>query len=148
MTEVTRDFTVPEKGVGRKDYSVTVEESVVPIIRSYQVNATAMEQFSLDPDEEKDIVITMDFSPSAANHFISRIDITVDANILLTTRVLSGGITFFTEYGYQKVEINIPQTLGLSEVTLRIKNHGDVAVNGAYSHNGVQGTEEIMPVTA
>ena len=142
---VTRTFTVPEKGVGRKDYSATVEESVVPIIRSYQVNAIAMEQFSLDPGEEKDIDITMIFSASAANHFIGHIDITVDANVLLSTIILSAGLIFFTEYGYQKVLINIPQTLGLSEVTLRITNYGDVAVNGAYSHNGVQGTEEIMP---
>ena len=33
---VTQTITVEQRGVGRKDYSSTIEHSVEPIIRSYQ----------------------------------------------------------------------------------------------------------------
>ena len=42
MSEVVRNFTVPEKGIGRKDYSRNVETSVEPIIRSHQLRTVAI----------------------------------------------------------------------------------------------------------
>jgi len=141
-------MAVERWGTGRRDYSNNVEETVVPIIRSYQATATAYETFTLNPGEEKDIDVTLSFTEDANNHFIAHIDITVDANVLIEAKILSAGYTFISLYGYQKIEFDIPQSLGLSEVTLRVKNHGDVTVNGAYSHSGVQGTEKIMPIPA
>jgi len=138
---------VEEWGTGRRDYSTNVEESVVPIIRSYQINATAYETFTLSPGEQKEIDISMTFEAGAASHFISHIDISVDANVLIYAEIWSGSSPFIFRYGYQCLEIDIPQTLGLSSVKLKIKNYGDVSVNGAYSHNGVQGSEKIMPYT-
>ena len=41
MPEVVRNFTVPEKGIGRKDYSVNVETSVEALIRSHQRRTAA-----------------------------------------------------------------------------------------------------------
>lgn len=140
-------------GTGRKDYSSNVEGSVLPVIRSYQVNATAYETFTLAAGETKDVPITMDFSPGAASHFIFHIDVTVDANVLIvaeihTVAVDVGDVIVTTEQGYQQIRIDSPQGLPLSTMTLRITNYGDVAVKGAYSHNGVQGTEKIMPTWA
>jgi len=132
-------------GTGRKDYSNNVEMSVVPVARSYQINATAHKTFTLGPGEEKEIEIPMEFAEGAECHFVFHINVTVDANVLIGVEIWSGGIRFITEQGYQEVNIDIPQGLGFSEITLKIKNYGDIAVNGAYSHNGVQGTEKIMP---
>lgn len=135
-------------GTGRRDYSDNVEETVVPIIRSYQSVATAYETFTLNPGEQKDITVDLDFTESSENHFIAHIDVTVDANVLIGIEVISADRTFILLYGYQKIELDIPQSLGLSEVVLRVKNYGDVTVNGAYSHSGVQGTEKITPIPA
>lgn len=133
-------------GTGRKDYSTNVEESVIPIVRSYQVNAHAIEQFELDSGEEKDVEVELPFSPDAKCHFIFHIDISVDANVLIGTEIWSEGVKFISGFGYQAIEIDLPQSWGISEITLKIKNYGGVKVKGAYSHNGVQGTEDIMPI--
>ena len=138
-------MTVSSWGTGRVDYSQNVEESVVPIIRSYQVNAYAVEEFTLDAGEEEDVVITLPFSEDAESHFIAFINVSVDANVLISVAIRSAGSNFIREFAYQNVEVQLPQTLGLSEVTLRIKNHSDISIRGIYSHNGVQGTEKIMP---
>ena len=133
-------------GTGRKDYSANVEMSVVPTARSYQVNAIASSTFSLGGYEIKNIAIPMEFSPGAANHFIFNINVTADANVLIGVDILSEGQEFITEQGYQEVNINIPQGLGLSELTLVATNYSSSSINMAYSHNGVQGAEKIMPI--
>lgn len=135
-------------GTGRRDYSENVEMSVIPVARSYQLNATAYETFTLTANEQQDIPIDMTFSGNAENHFIFYINVTVDANVLIKVEIWSDGVRFTSEQGYQEVNIYIPQGLGLSDVTLRVQNLGDVSVSGAYSHNGVQGTEKIMPTPA
>jgi len=132
-------------GTGRKDYSANIEATVVPVARSYQVNAYAYTEFTLDAGEEKEIDIPMTFSEGSKNHFIFYICVTVDANVLIGVQIWSGGLEFISKQGYQKVEIWIPQGLGLSEVTLKVKNYSNISIKGAYSHNGVQGSEKIMP---
>lgn len=133
-------------GTGRKDYSQNIEESVIPIIRSYQVNAYEYGEFDLDPNEQEDIEVSMDFSEDASCHFIAVLEVTVDANVLISLEILSGAVTFGSRFGYQSIAFYFPPKLGLSEITLRIKNYSDIAVIGLYCYNGVQGTEKIMPI--
>lgn len=140
----------PEKwGTGRRDYSVAVEESVQPTIRGYQANATSMKQFTLNAGEQKEIDVPMDFREGAESHNIARATVSTDANVLIGVGLWFPGGTypFLAEYGYQTVEIEIPMSLGISDMSAKITNHGDIAVNAAYSHNGLQGLQEIFTET-
>ena len=62
--------------------------------------------------------------------------------------IVSRGVYFCTYYGYQNVDLNIPKGLGLSEVNLYVKNYVTNYLDGFYYHEGVQGTEKILPVPA
>jgi len=131
-------------GTGREDYSESVEQSVVPIIRSYQVNATAYKEFTLAADTESEEEITLDFSTGAKNHFIGSGCISANANVLLSAEIWSRGLQISSMYGYQNIKINFPQTLALSNLTIKVKNHSAISVKCTYYHNGVQGTDDIM----
>jgi hypothetical protein len=134
-------------GTGRVDFSDNVESSVIPIIRSYQLNAYASQDFTLAAGATSDYVIPMTFSPDAACHFIAAIEVSVDKNVLIGVSIYTNvSLCFGTEYGYQQVIINYLQLLGLSNATARITNYSDFPVNGSYFHHGVQGTEKIMPI--
>jgi len=137
-------MTVQSWGTGRVDYSQNVEQSVIPIIRSYQVNATAYKEFTLASGEESEETITLTFSEDAKNHFIGEAIITANANVLLSAEMWSRGNQINSTYGYQKIRIYFPQTLALSDLTIKIKNHSAISAKCTYLHNGVQGTEDIM----
>jgi len=133
-------------GTGRKDYSSNVEMSVVPTARSYQVNAYASSTFTIAASSTSSITPTMDFSTGASNHFVFNIDVTVDANVLIGADIYSGGLLHLSRQGYQNININIPQGLPTSDLSLIVTNFSDRIISGAYSHNGIQGTEKIMPI--
>lgn len=136
---------VVSRGTGRKDYSQDVQASVVPIIRSYQSNATHYEGFTLAASETKSLSLDLSFSAGSANHFIFMWGVSVDANVLIRATMTSNSLNFGTYFGYQRIDVPIEQGLGLSEITVTVQNLSDVALNGYYTHNGVQGTEAIMP---
>lgn len=137
---------VLSRGTGRKDYSTDVQSSVIPIIRSYQVNATHLESFTLTAGQTKTIPLSLSFSTGSANHFVFTWNVSVDANVLIRATITSNGLSFGTYFGYGSIDVPIIQGLGLSQISLIVTNYSNVSVNGYYSHNGVQGTETIMPI--
>ena len=139
-------------GTGRKDYSRNVEESVVPIIRSYQVNAWATEEFTIAAGVTSTLTPTMTFSTGSSSHHISELFVTADANVLLgldAKIVESDGDerSVWQGFGYQNIVVPIDVTWGVSEIRCYITNYSDISIKGAYGHVGVQGTEKIMAVS-
>jgi hypothetical protein len=136
-------------GTGRRDYSLSVEESTEPVISSWQSNATVLKTFTVAANTQETITIPFTFATGAANHNINKFIISVDANVLIGVELWTSTTSWalLTEFGYQTVEIDTPMTLPLSELILKVYNYSNIAVNGVYSHCGVQGKSSIMSRT-
>lgn len=134
MPEITRNFTVPEKGIGRKDYSINVEESTVPFTRSHQLRASTYGTYDLTPfswatiDLEPFIgvfVIYDGMIRPTLDHLAYLYEIDFPDNVLIKAYfglyTLATGILepLQCKYGYGKVQFIFPKGYLIEKETLQ-----------------------------
>ena len=136
---------VEQWGIGRPDYSVNVEKSVEPIIRSWEDVATlSLSIINLAPGDTT-IYNTgqLDYT-----HFITNGALTADANVLIELKIyaMPENTLIIAGTGYQKIEFKSKATTPIDNIKLEITNHGDTTINLLYWHIGVKGLEKVEAI--
>jgi len=141
MPEIVEERSVEAKGRGRADYSRDIQISSIPQIRSYQEVAKYIEEFSIPAKDSTEFSAEFDYA-----HFIFNMFISIDANVLISANIDSEGVGLLDETGYGRLVIPINASYPVDQITVEVTNHSNIDVNGAYTHIGIKGLEDIEPV--
>jgi len=147
MVQVSRrTFAVTPEGVGRPDYSMNVEMSVEPQIRSYQAEYKAFEEIVLaaGASETQEIDITERTVVMVYDFYLSP-----PSNAMLPLNV-----EFFSKVGtweemadksaLQTVEVHYTRGFPLfDKYRITVTNYGDNPIDALFSAHGVVTDEEI-----
>ena len=136
---------VEQWGIGRPDYSVNVEKSVQPIIRSWEeIASLALSITNIAAGD----TVTYDTGQLDYTHFITNGALTADANVLLELKIyaMPENTLIIAGKGYQRIEFKSDATIPIDNIKLTITNHGDTTVNLLYWHVGVKGLEKVEAV--
>jgi len=136
---------VEQWGIGRPDYSVNVEKSVQPIIRSWEeIASLALSITNLASGD----TVTYNTGQLDYTHFITNGALTADANVLLELKIyaMPENTLIIPGKGYQRIEFKSDATIPIDNIKLTITNHGDTTVNLLYWHVGVKGLEKVEAV--
>ncbi|MFH1486485.1 MAG: hypothetical protein ABIH46_10465 [Chloroflexota bacterium] len=142
-------FTVEAVGVGRKDYSSGIENSVEPTIRSYQTVYSHFEEVTLTAgeDTEFDVAVTSGYVVMLYDFFAS---IPKSHLLGLTVKAIQGAVEGFViqKTGYGNIVEHIPKGFPFFE-TIRfiLHNYGDEDVIALVSCVGIQTDEEHYYLT-
>lgn len=115
-------------GIGRKDYSVNVEYSVQPLIRSWQDKYSYSNLIPVAAGAE---VITVIPIPAADLYILYDLNISAEKNVLLRLQVdewdpvtLAWIDAVFVKSGYQRVDLQIPDGFIFGDqYRVRVKNY-------------------------
>lgn len=125
MATVTREFTVPKRGVGRKDYSQNIERSTVPFIKTHQSRVNTWQHLDLSAywwatiDLEPIIgtINIADLIPEILHqtHMLYKMNLEFDDNVLI--KAYFGLYNINTDeldakqckFGYGKVDFKFPK---------------------------------------
>jgi len=100
MKETT--FVFPARGVGRKDYSLTIEHAVEPVIRSYQGVYSEWQTISVDAgdDTQVDIAIPVANVAIVSDFFVSApVSTLLGLTVYAVSDAIAGLVIRRTKYG-------------------------------------------------
>lgn len=140
-----RTFAVVAEGIGRRDYSQNVENSVEPLIRSYQNDYRHFETLTLPPGgapvqsvitiTAETVVMLYDFYLSAPRNLLLRLAVEI-----FTAAGAWTGIIDKPEY--QTVELHYTRGFPVfRQYRITGYNYGEVAIDANFISNGIVTSE-------
>ena len=152
MPKVTRDFAVPEKGIGRKDYSINVETSVEPMIRSWEEQYTHCQEWvdvEAGESNTENIVLPTDYVYILYDFTLSTL-----ANTLIGLEAHAVGADeivapIFEDTKYQRIYHPIPRGFPFFHIIrIVVKNLGDETLDSlVLSLAGIKTAESAYYLT-
>jgi hypothetical protein len=127
--------TISTTGNGREDYTQNVDASVVPVIRREQSLACALFNTTITAGSSTTTTINL----LGQVHHLFDAYVSCYANVLLYVELIVGGVNVYQNYGYQQVALQIPASMPIDNLQVKITNYGDTDVNAVYTHHGLIG---------
>lgn len=144
MPRVDSSKTITAVGVGRSDYSQNVEQSVEPIISSWQSGYNTYKAFSVDPAEThtEEILIDTDYVIIPYDFYLScypSVDLSLEIDIY---SALGNWIPILNKQGTQFIDALLSKGFAMARKwRIKVINNGGVLTDCYFAAYGITTSE-------